>query len=223
MSSNTWTTPPPPRRPTSASARPLPPFPSLPSSSIVGSAGGNMRHFARQGTGTTKLQFGPDSRKEGSAEAEGPTDRAIRRRWTPAPGGRDGAPPEDAFRSPTLLQLINYRQDSSEGGCDTARRKRMITAAMVVQLTAVGRTKIDIAFRCNIFHAQNMRCAVMHVSVYLCATPHPMPGARKQQCRQQGLSKCEPRLSFRVIDFSPRPRPSPSRSLPPSSSSSSYS
>ena len=170
-----------------------------------------MRHFARQGTGTTKLQFGPDSRKEGSAEAEeGPTDRAIRRRWTPAPGGRDGAPPEDAFRSPTLLQLINYRQDSSEGGCDTARRKRMITAAaMAVQLTAVGRTKIDIAFRRNVSHAQNMHYAVMHVSVYLCATPHPLPGARKQQCTQQGLSKCEPRLSFRVIDFSPPTFPFP--------------
>ena len=82
-------------------------------------------------------------------------------------------------------------------------------AAMIVQLTAVGRTKIDIAFRCNIFHAQNMRCAVMHVSVYLCATPHPMPGVRKQQCRQQGLSKCEPRLSFRVIDFSPPTFPFP--------------
>ena len=169
--------------------RPLPPFPSLPSSSIVGSAGGNMRHFARQGTGTTKLQFGPDSRKEGSAEAEeGPTDRAIRRRWTPAPGGRDGAPPEDAFQSPTLLQLINYRQDSTEGGCDTARRKKMITAAtMVVPLTAVGRTKIDTAFRRNVSHAQNMHYAVMHVSVYSCATPHSLPGARKQQCTQQGF------------------------------------
>ena len=106
----------------------------------------------------------------------------------PAPGGRDGAPPEDAFQSPTLLQLINYRQDSSEGGCDTARRKKMITAAtMVVPLTAVGRTKIDTAFRRNVSHAQNMHYAVMHVSVYSCATPHSLPGARKQQCTQQGF------------------------------------
>ena len=74
-------------------------------------------------------------------------------------------------------------------------------AAMVVQLTAVGRTKIDIAFRCNVSHARNMHYAVM--PVYLCATPYPLPGARKQQHKQQGLSKFEPRLSLRVIDFSP--------------------
>ena len=154
-----------------------------------------MRHFARQGTGTTKLQFGPDSRKEGSAEAEEGANGsshstsvdARARRTRRGPAGRCVPKSYTTAANKLSSGLFGRRmrhgaaEENDHGGAAA------FEAAMVVQLTAVGRTKIDIAFRCNVSHAQNMHYAVMHVSVYLCATPHPLPGARKQQSTQQGL------------------------------------
>ena len=63
----------------------------------------------------------------------------------------------------------------------------MITAAafeavMVEQLTAVGRTKIDIAFRCNVSHAHNkhyaVMLAVMRVCIFVCNAPSLAWGAK---------------------------------------------
>ena len=94
---------------------------------------GNMRHFARQGTGTTTLQFGPTQRKGGKKEGrkeggrgqwnepshpttvDGRGRTGVDRRWAAAAAA---ATTEDAFQSPytTANKLSSGVQEADAAG-----------------------------------------------------------------------------------------------------------
>ena len=94
----------------------------------------------------------------------------------------------------------------------------MITMA-VGQLTAVGSTKIDIGFRYKTSYAL-MDAQYIH---YNALSGRSKGHESNVHVRCNRASKFDPRLSFRVIDFSLPTSPLPPPPPPPPSSSSSYS